>query len=324
MDKRAIGGIEVSGLCLGAMMFGTTVDEDTSFALLDAFLDAGGTFIDTANCYQFWDGGQGHESEELLGRWLKSRGLNTGAGRDQVVIATKVGARPDPDRGDSWPANNEGLSARVVTSQIEVSLRRMGLEYVDLYYSHHEDRSVPVEETVGAFASVAESGKARALGVSNEPSWRIERARQIAASNAWPSYVCVQQRHTYLQPRPGGYDAFMPAASDELLDYVREDEDLTLIAYSPLMGGRAYSDRADKQIDPMFDHRGTPARLAALRAVADELGATKNQVVLAWMRASSPSVLPLFSASSLTQLKESIGSTELTLTPDQMERLDQA
>lgn len=324
MDKRAIGGIEVSGLCLGAMMFGTTVDEDTSFALLDTFFEAGGTFIDTANCYQFWAGdGQGHESEELLGRWLKSRGLSTGAGREQIVIATKAGARPDPERGDSWPANIEGLSARVVTSQVDVSLRRMGLDYVDLYYSHHEDRTVPLEETVGAFASVAESGKARALGVSNEPTWRIERARRIAASHAWPSYVCVQQRHTYLQPRPGAYDAFMPAASDELLDYVREEEDVTLVAYWSLMGG-AYTGRADKRIDPMYDHPGASARLAALRSVADELGATPNQVVLAWMRASSPSILPLFSASSVTQLKESLGSTELTLTPDQMERLDRA
>ena len=115
----------------------------------------------------------------------------------------------------------------------------------------------------------------------------------------------------------------MPAASDELLDYVRHEDDLTMVAYSPLMGG-AYTDRPDKRIDAMYDHPGTSARLAALRSVADELGATPNQVVLAWLLASTPSVLPLFSASSVVQLKESLASTELTLSPDQLDRLDRA
>ncbi|MGW0228109.1 aldo/keto reductase [Actinopolymorpha singaporensis] len=325
MQYRNVGGVDVSQLCLGAMMFGTRVDERTSFDILDRFVEAGGTFLDTANCYQFWEGdGQGHESEELLGRWLRSRGLASGEGRDRIVVATKVGARPitGPGRGD-FPENREGLSAEIIREQIEVSLRRLGLEHVDLYYSHHEDRSVPLEETVGAFGEIVQAGKARALGVSNEPAWRVERARQIASHKGLPSYTYVQQRHTYLQPKPGFHDEFMPILGEELLDYVRSEPELTLVAYSPLLSG-AYSGRADRPIPLPYAHPGSAGRLAALEDVATELGATPNQVVLAWMLAGTPSILPLFSASSVVQLEESLGALELKLSEEQRARLDQA
>ncbi|MFD2082659.1 Predicted oxidoreductase [Actinopolymorpha cephalotaxi] len=325
MEYRNVSGLDVSQLCLGTMMFGTRVDERTSFDILDRFVDAGGTFLDTANCYQFWEGdGQGHESEELLGRWLHSRGLASGAGREKVVVATKVGARPitGPGRGD-FPENREGLSAEIIRGQIEVSLRRLGLDHVDLYYSHHEDRSVPLEETVRAFGEIVQAGKAKALGVSNEPAWRVERARQIATHTGLPSYTVVQQRHTYLQPKPGFHDEFMPVLGEELLDYVRSEPDLTLVAYSPLLSG-AYSGRSDKPIPPPYAHPASAGRLAALKDVATELGATPNQVVLAWMLASTPSILPLFSASSVTQLEESLGALELKLSEEQLTRLDQS
>lgn len=325
MEYRNIHGLEVSQLCLGAMMFGTTVDEQTSFEILDRFVEAGGTFLDTANCYQFWAGdGQGHESEELLGRWLRSRGLASGAGRERVVVATKVGARPitGPGRGD-FPENREGLSAEIIREQIEVSLRRLGLDHVDLYYSHHEDRSVPMEETVGAFGEIVQAGKARSLGVSNEPAWRVERARRIASQTGVPSYTFVQQRHTFLQPKPGFHDEFMPILGEELLDYVRSEPELTLVAYSSLLGG-AYSGRSDRPIPPPYAHAASAGRLAVLEQVATELGATPNQVVLAWMLAGSPSVLPLTSASSVSQLNESLGALDLKLSEEQLARLDQS
>lgn len=320
MEQRRIdaGRLEVSQLCLGTMMFGTTVPERTAFAILDRFVEAGGSFLDTANCYQFWTaGGTGEESELLLGRWLASRGH-----RDQLVIATKVGARPAGPAVE-WPANMEGLSAPVVAEQIDASLKRLGLDHVDLYYAHHEDRGVALEETVDAFASVVQAGKARALGVSNHPAWRVERARRIAAETGVPGYTCVQQRHSYLQMKPGADYGRMPPASDDLLDYVRSDPELTLLAYSPLLGG-AYSGRPDRPIEPLYDHPGTTARLAVLHEVAREVGGTPNQVVLGWLMASAPSVLPLFSASSVEQLDEALAATELKLDADQLHRLSTA
>lgn len=298
------------------MMFGTLVDERTAFAILDRFVEAGGTFIDTANCYQFWEGdGTGEESELLLGRWLATREI-----RDEVVIATKVGARP-AGAPEDWPANKEGLAPRVIHEQIEASLRRLGIDHVDLFYAHHEDRQVPLAETVGAFASVVEAGKARILGVSNHPAWRIAQARQLADIAGTPGFTVIQQRHTYLQPKPGIDHAPMPPASDELLDLVRATPELSLVAYSPLLAG-AYTGRTDRPIPAAYEHAGTTARLAVLREVATELGATVNQVVLAWLMATSPPAIPLFGASSVSQLDEALAATELKLDPELLRRLD--
>ena len=323
MEYRNVGGLDVNQLCLGTMMFGTRVDEHTSFDILDRFVEAGGTFLDTANCYQFWEG---------TGRGTRAR--NCSAGGCAAVASPRAragtgswsprgGARPitGPGRGD-FPDNREGLSAGIIREQIEVSLRRLGLDHVDLYYSHHEDRSVPLEETVAAFGEIVQAGKARALGVSNEPAWRVERARQIAAHTGIPSYTWVQQRHTYLQPKPGFHDEFMPVLGAELLDYVRSEPDLTMVAYSPLLAG-AYSGRSDRPIPPPYAHPASAYRLAALEQVATELGATPNQVVLAWMLAGTPSILPLFGASTIAQLEESLGALELKLSEEQLTRLDQ-
>src|SRR4051794_40808711 len=146
-------GTGVSALCLGAMLFGTRTDEKTAFALLDRFVEAGGTLIDTADNYAFWEeGGAGGESETVLGRWLADRGA-----RDQVVISTKVGAQPTVP-GTSWRESGEGLSPSAIRSAIEGSLRRLGTDHVEGYWAHVEDRTVPLEETVDPFASLAEEG----------------------------------------------------------------------------------------------------------------------------------------------------------------------
>jgi aryl-alcohol dehydrogenase-like predicted oxidoreductase len=292
--------LKVSELCLGTMYFGYRTDEVTAFAILDRFSEAGGTFLDTANCYGQWHGEAG-ESERVIGRWLRSRGK---AG--QMVIATKVGARTTVP-GDPGSRHWQGLPAPVIAQDAETSLRNLGVDRLDVYYAHIDDRNTPLEETVGALATLAESGKAGLLGASNTATWRIERARTLAAGR--PAYSCVQQEGSYLLPRPDpGHVSFI---TEELRDYAAAEE-VTLLAYSPLVGGR-YA-RRDRPLPRFYDHPTNQARLAVLDKAAADLGVTVNQLVLAWMlAASSPPVIPIPGASSVAQLDEIIAATELTL-----------
>jgi aryl-alcohol dehydrogenase-like predicted oxidoreductase len=310
-------GLGVSALCLGTMYFGTTVAEEQAFAVLDRFVEAGGTFIDTANTYSFWvPGGTGVESEELLGRWLASRGV-----RDQVVLATKVGALPDPP-GAAWPEHAEGLSRAVVRAQAAASMRRLGTDHLDVYYAHIEDRRTPLHDTVATFASLVTDGLVRVTGCSNHAAWRVAQARQIARSEGLPGFTCVQQRHTYLRPRPGAEFGANPHISDEMLDYARTEPDLTVLGYSVLLSG-AYT-RADRPLPEQYDHDDSRRRLAVLADVAAELGATPNQVVLAWLLGGDPPVLPVLGVSSVSQLDECLGALDLVLDDELRQRLDDA
>ena len=192
----------VSVLSLGAMLMGTRTDEETSFAILDRYVAAGGTFVDTSGNYAFWvNGTQGGESEELLGRWRRSRGIS-----DSVVIATKVGARPlAPSL--SFSSSRDGLSAKAIRESASRSMARLGVSRLDLMYAHIEDPSVPEEETVGAFGELVASGEVGLLGVSNHWSWEVERARSVAAALGVSGYEVLQYHYSYLRPRadlPGG------------------------------------------------------------------------------------------------------------------------
>jgi aryl-alcohol dehydrogenase-like predicted oxidoreductase len=310
-------GLGVSTLCLGTMYFGTTVDEQRAFAVLDRFIEAGGTFIDTANTYSFWvPSGTGVESEALLGRWLASRRV-----RDRVVLATKVGALPDPP-GAAWPEHAEGLSHDVVRTQAVASMRRLGTDHLDVYYAHIEDRRTSLDDTVATFASLVTDGLVRVTGCSNHAAWRLATARQIARAAGLPGFTCVQQRHTYLRPRPGAEFGSNPHISAELLDYAREEPDLTVLGYSVLLSG-AYT-RPDRPLPEQYDHPDSHRRLAVLADVAKELGATPNQVVLAWLLRSDPPVLPVLGVSSVSQLDECLGALELELDDELQRRLDDA
>nr|MDT0657612.1 aldo/keto reductase [Micromonospora sp. DSM 115978] len=304
-------GTLVSRLCLGAMAFGTTVDEETSFAILDRFVAAGGTTIDTANCYAFWlPGGQGGESETVLGRWLASRG-----GRDRLVLNSKVGSGPGPKAGA------EGLAPAVIREQLAGTLRRLGTDYVDVYYAHREDRVAPDEETLATFHEQVTEGKARVLGASNHAAWRLAETRALAEARGWTPYSVVQQRYSYVLPRPattlpeGGH----VHASEELLDYVRS-RGLTLFAYSALLWG-SYT-RPDRPLPEHYQHPGTERRLRALTEVAAELGATPNQVVLAWLVDGDPAVVPIVGVSSVEQLDEC--AVDIELPSELRKRLDEA
>jgi aryl-alcohol dehydrogenase-like predicted oxidoreductase len=314
----------VSVLSLGAMLMGTRTDEETSFAVLDRYVAAGGTFIDTSGNYAFWvNGTQGGESEELLGRWRRSRGISDS---DGVVIATKVGARPLAP-SSSFGGPRDGLSAKAIRESAARSMSRMGVSRLDLMYAHIEDPSVPLGETAGAFGELVASGEVGLLGVSNHWSWRVERARSVAAALGVPGYEVLQYHYTYLRPRADvperqWRDGSPGLVHGDLLSYVRDEPALTLVAYSPLLSG-AYV-RADRPLGAEFDHTGTAARLSALRSVAAETGATTNQVVLAWLMGGEVPVIPLVGASSVAQLDESLAAVDLELSAAQRVRLDEA
>ncbi|MDJ0343410.1 aldo/keto reductase [Streptomyces sp. H10-C2] len=313
---------EVSVLSLGAMLFGTTTDEPTSFGILDRYVEAGGTFIDTSNNYAFWvNGSQGGESEALLGRWRRSRGVG-----DEITIATKLGGRPlAPSTGFSL--NIEGLSAKTIRESAERSRERLGVEKLDLLYAHTQDMAVPLQETVESFAELVAEGTVGLLGVSNHWAWRVERARSLATAAGLPGYEVLQYHHSYLRQRtdmpslrsPDGQEGVL---SGDMLSYLRDDPGLALVAYSPLLAGGYV--RQDKPLGAEFDHSGTPVRLAALREVAKETGATVNQVVLAWLIGAEVPVIPLVGASSVAQLDESLAAVDLQLTAAQRARLDAA
>lgn len=304
-------GAKVSALCLGAMYLGTRNDEAESFALLDQYIDAGGTFIDTANIYAHWvPGGQGGESERLLGRWMKARG-----NRDRLFIATKVGFE--------YADVPRELSPARIEAEVDKSLRRLGTDTIDLYYAHVDDRTTPIRDTLATFDRLVQAGKVRFIGASNYKAWRLERAHAVSKADGLAEFCCLQQRYTYLRPRPGASFGPQIAVNDDMLDYVESRAgEFTLLAYSTLLAG-AYA-RRDRPIPPEYAGPDSDARLAALAAVAAETGATANQVLLAWMMQHPSPVIPLIAASQPEHLQENIDALNVTLSPEQMQRLDSA
>ncbi|WP_395656365.1 aldo/keto reductase [Nocardioides sp.] len=304
-------------LVLGTMYFGTRTDEATSFALLDRFVAAGGRLLDTANCYSFWTSGSGHggQSEAVLGRWLAA---NPGV-RDELVIATKVGMEPRGRFGDD--AGVEGLSAPVVEREAARSRERLGVDVIDLYWAHGEDRATDLEETVAAFGALVSSGAVSRLGVSNHPTWRVERGRAIAARLGVEPWTALQLTTSYVEPRPGaavpGKDHRFGFVTDETVDYLAEHPDLDLWVYSPLVQG-SY-DRADRPFPDAYDHPGTTSRLAALNILAADRKVPASRLVLAWLVARGWQ--PIVGVSSVEQLDSALASARIELTDQELDVL---
>ncbi len=308
---------ENSQIVLGTMDFGTRVDPDRAFAILDSFAAGGGVWLDTANCYSFWNdpSGVGGASERVIGAWLRAR---PGA-RDAVRIATKV--RQNPLVPHSWPQSAEGLSARAVHSGVEESLGRLGVDHVDLLWAHAEDRTVPLEETVGAFGELVAKGVALRIGAANHAAWRVERARSLARERHMEPYTALQLRHSLLRPRPL---TPLPEAGHRLLtaedlDLARS-EGLAVWAYSALIWGSYV--RPDKPLPAAYDHPGTTRVLAVLDEVAADLSATRNQVVLAWLMHQN--IDPIVGASRVEQIEEALAAREVPLTDTHMTRFEEA
>lgn len=323
-------GEHVSQLALGAMLMGTATDETASFSMLDRYVDSGGNFIDTANCYAWWPGPgcRGGESEELLGRWFtRSRR------RDDVFLATKGGAWVrDPEAlrtasgdGSSMEAQWEGAGGDTLRRAIDDSLRRLGVEHVDLYYVHVDDPATPLEETLQALADIVAAGKARYIGWSNVRTWRLERIRGLCERNGWPAPVALQQEHSYLRPKAGASTRSIVA--DEQLDYLRAHDELTLIAYSSILKG-AYDDPAKRREHPImtsYDGPDAEARLAILNEVARELDVTPSQLVIAWLlHQAAPTRVALIGPRTMEQYDAALPALDIKLTDEHLTRLDSA
>lgn len=309
---------DVSAFCLGTMYFGTTVAPTAAFQILDRFTERGGTFIDTANCYAFWAGsGTGSESETLLGEWLQRRGRH-----DDLTIATKVGAGPRHPALPYDAHNREGLSRDVIRGEIVGSLSRLGVDQVDVLYAHADDRHTPLEESLGVMGELVDEGLVGMVAASNYTAWRLALARDLSDRLDLPRPAAIQLRHTFLDPRPMREpvtDQIQLPVTPDVLDYQRAYPDLTVLGYSPLLGG-AYV-RADRPVPPVYDHAGTRERLALLHVMADDLDATANQVVLAWLLASDPPILPVIGVSSLAQLDDCLDAGRLLDEPDTVKAL---
>lgn len=294
-------------IALGTMYFGSRVDSRTSFALLDRFIDRGGSWLDTANNYAFWvdASGVGGASENAIGTWL--RGNN--AVRGEVKVSTKLGA--DPTIPGQWPESMEGLSRDAITSAFERSMARLGVDRVDLLWAHVEDRSVDLATQVESLGSLVADGRVGRLGASNHAIWRVDRARRIAWDRNVEPFSALQLRHTFLKPTPfmalpdGGH----VVATPEALDYVRA-EDLEMWTYNTLLSG-AYA--SPDRLQSAYDHPDTRSRLETLDRVAARHGASRNQIVLAWLLGSSQRFIPIVGVSTISQLDEVMDARNLRL-----------
>lgn len=313
MDKRKVGrsGLEVAPLCLGGNVFGWTADERTSFEILDAFVDRGFNFVDTADTYARWAPGlHGGESETVLGDWFASRGR-----RDRVVLVTKVGGPMTPER--------KGLSKAYILDEVEASLKRLRTDYIDVYMSHFDDPSTPMEETLDAYGILVKQGKVRVIGASNFTPDRLAMALEISAAQGFPRYECLQPQYSLIER--AGYEAGLEPLC------VREG--VGVIGYYSLASGfltGKYRTEADlgksvrgQQVRGYLGPRGQRI-LSAMDAVAADAGATLAQVALAWLMARPSVTAPIASATTLAQLEDLMGAAELRLDREALERLDVA
>lgn len=313
MKKRKLGntGLKVAPLAFGGNVFGWTADEQTSFTLLDAFVDAGFNLIDTADVYSHWaEGNCGGESETIIGKWLQRSGR-----RDRVVIATKVGKEMGPDQ--------KGLSESYILRAVENSLQRLQTDYIDLYQSHDDDKKVPLEETLKAYDRLIKDGKVRAIGASNYDARRLEQALQISTQHGLPRYES-------LQPLYNLYDR--PEFEKELAPLCRT-QNLGVISYFSLASGfltgkyRSADDLAGRaradMVKKYLDERGRRI-LTALDRVAAEYALTPTKAALAWLIAQPSITAPIASATSLAQLQELIEATTVELDSAAMDLLNEA
>jgi aryl-alcohol dehydrogenase-like predicted oxidoreductase len=316
MLTRKLGrtGLKVSALCLGGNTFGWTTDQAASEAVLDAYLEAGGNFIDTADVYARWaPGNKGGESETALGVWMAAR-----RNRQAVIIATKVcgpmGAGP----------NDAGLSRQHIMDGVEASLRRLQTDYIDLYQAHWDDTDTPLEETLRAFDDLVRQGKVRYLGASNHVAWRLTRALWESDRHGYARYECLQPK----------YNLVIRDEYERELEPLCLEQNVAVIPYSSLASGflsgkyhrgGALPDtaRAAGVQKTYMNERGF-AVLAAVEKVAAGVGATPAQVALSWLAHRPGITAPIASATSVTQLKEIAAAIDLRLDAETTAALDQA
>jgi aryl-alcohol dehydrogenase-like predicted oxidoreductase len=296
----------VSELCLGTMYFGTKVNKINSFDILDAFVDAGGTFIDTANNYCYWIGGTGNESEELLAKWITER-----KNRERIIVASKVGARPlDPRES---VLEFEPLIKNSIINAVNDSLERLNTDYLDMCYIHADFKEYPLEERLEAIELLEKQGKIRFKGCSNITTDRFLESEIINQKNQFSSFQSVQQKFSYLLPENINDNDTLKFLDKELIS-IAEQRNVSLLAYSVLLSG-AYS-RDWNEIPIIYQCSENKNRFEKMKYHALELGCTRSQWVLRWVMNQSDKIIPLISASSIEQLLENIGSLSFQLELD--------
>ncbi|MGF6525610.1 aldo/keto reductase [Variovorax sp. PvP013] len=314
MQLRPLGrsGLQVSPLAFGGNVFGWTVDESLSFSLLDAWLDAGFNFVDTADVYSRWvPGHAGGESETIIGKWLRQSGK-----RNRVVLATKV--------GKPMGEGKSGLSAAYVREAVDASLRRLQTDHIDLYQSHDDDAGTPFEETLGAFADLIKAGKVRVIGASNHTAPRLAEALDVAERMGLPRYESLQPLYN-LYDRGEFEDALEPLCLARGVGVIN----FYALAAGFLTGkyrtaaDAGKSARGESTTKKYLNPRGLRI-LAALDIVGRRHGVPIGQVALAWQLARPAITAPIASATSLDQLRGLVAAAELTLDAASIRELDEA
>jgi aryl-alcohol dehydrogenase-like predicted oxidoreductase len=313
ITHRRLGAsdLKIAPLVLGGNVFGWTADKDASFAVLDAFVAGGGTMIDTADVYSAWvDGHRGGESETVIGEWLKASGR-----RDEVLIATKVGMMPGE--------GGEKLAPARIAAACEASLRRLGTDRIDLYFAHQDDDAQTQDAVAEAFARLVQAGKVRVLGASNFHAPRLKSAIETARAAGLPHYEVLQPEYNLV-----ARDRFEGELQDYCVEY-----NVGVVPYYGLAAGfltGKYRSEADLgksarggRMGDLLEGIGNSV-LAAMDAVAAETGASLAQIALAWLIAQPGVTAPIASATGVEQLHDLLPAMTLTLSPDQLERLDDA
>jgi aryl-alcohol dehydrogenase-like predicted oxidoreductase len=315
-EGRSLGrsGIEVCRLCLGGNVFGGNADERASFEVLDTYLELGGNFIDSADVYSKWiPGHRGGESETVIGKWMKSRGV-----RDRVVVATKVGSAMGPG------PQNKGLHRAHVERALKASLKRLQVETIDIYYAHQDDPETPLEEALGHFDELVRAGQVRALGASNYPADRLREALTLQETRGWARYEVAQP----------AYSLMNRLALEGAVAAVCREFGLAVFGFAALAGGfltgkyRRDADlpdskRARSVASRYIDERGWRVVEAVLE-VARERGNTPAQVALAWVLAKPDVSGPIAAAMSAEQMRELWKALEVHLSEAEVKTLDEA
>jgi aryl-alcohol dehydrogenase-like predicted oxidoreductase len=311
MQHRKIGtsDLQVAPLVLGGNVFGWTADERTSFSILDAFVDHGLNFIDTADVYSAWvDGHHGGESETIIGKWFKESGK-----RDKIVLATKVGKL----------STRRGLSAANVEAAVNDSLKRLKTDYIDVYFSHLDDGKTPLEDTLGAYQKLVAAGKVRVIGASNYTGARLDEALALSKQHGFPAYQVLQPE----------YNLYDRAGYETDLEPVATTHKLAVVPYYSLASGflsGKYRSKADTEkkargakVAGYLNERGMRI-IDTLVAVAKRHGTTPTTVAIAWLIARPSVTAPIASATSVQQLESLAAATRLDLPAEDLQALDDA
>lgn len=315
MEKRKLGrsGLEFAPIAFGGNVFGWTADEAISHKLLDAFVDAGFSFVDTADVYSRWaPGHKGGESEAVIGTWLKKDPKK----RDKVLIATKCGME--------MPNEGQGLSRAHIVKSVDASLKRLNTDSIDLFQSHQDDKATPQEETLSTYAELIKAGKIRFIGASNFEAPRLAEAAKLAKDKGLPRYESLQPHYNLVER-----GLFEGPLEDECLK-----EGIGVIPYWSLASGfltgkyRSEADlgkspRGERAVKKYLTDKGFGV-LKVLDGAAKKHNTSNTTVALAWLMQRKAITAPIVSATNLTQLKDLLAAPELKLDADSVAAIDKA